>query len=129
MLDSILVALVVGILTLGIYKLFELLVCRRERLNIIEKLEPEALIDYVKNVNMGLPGRRSSRAAGFSFWMLCLGCLLTGIGLGLLVAYWIDPIGICAIEIPIYGSALCFGGLGLVVAFVVKRYVSRKDRA
>ena len=49
MLDFIVVPLVVGMITLGIYKFFELIICRRERLNIIEKLDPGELIDYLKN--------------------------------------------------------------------------------
>ena len=32
------VPLIMGIITLGIYKLFELFACRRERMAIIEKL-------------------------------------------------------------------------------------------
>ena len=36
--DFIMVPLIMGIITLGIYKLFELFVCRRERMAIIEKL-------------------------------------------------------------------------------------------
>ena len=36
--DFITVPLVVGIITLGIYKLFELFACRRERITLIEKL-------------------------------------------------------------------------------------------
>ena len=38
MMDFILVPLVVGIITLGIYKLFELFVCKKERIIMIEKL-------------------------------------------------------------------------------------------
>ena len=36
--DFITIPLVVGIITLGIYKLFELFACRRERITLIEKL-------------------------------------------------------------------------------------------
>ena len=38
MMDFIMVPLIMGIITLGIYKLFELFACRRERMAIIEKL-------------------------------------------------------------------------------------------
>ena len=132
MMDFIAVPLVVGMITLGIYKFFELLICRRERLNIIEKIEPGALIDYVKNVNLGMPGRAAWNPTGFSSWALRLGCLLAGLGLGLLVAYWtvgeraVNPYNMSAIY---GGSVLCFGGLGLVVAFVVERLIGRRERA
>ncbi len=135
MLDFIVVPVVVGMITLGIYKFFELLVCRRERLNIIEKLDSEALSDYLKNVPMGLRiGRASETDAshGISFVALRLGCLLLGLGGGLLFGYWY--VGDCAgnyyAQGAVYGgSVLGFGGLGLVVAFVVERLICRKKQA
>ena len=54
MMDFIVIPLVVGIITFGVYKFFELIVCRRERLNIIDRLESSQLIDYLKQVPMGL---------------------------------------------------------------------------
>ena len=50
--NFIMIPLVTGIVTLGIYKFFELLICRRERREIIGKLEPGSLIDYLKLVPM-----------------------------------------------------------------------------
>ena len=38
MMDFITIPLVVGTITLGIYKLFELFVCKKERIAMIEKL-------------------------------------------------------------------------------------------
>lgn len=134
MMDFISAPLVVGMITLGIYKFFELLVCRRERLNIIEKIDPGALVDYLKNVRMGLPlnSPASNSRSGFSSWALRLGCLLAGLGLGLLVAYWTVDVSMenYYAQTAVYGgSVLCFGGLGLVVAFVVERLIDRKERA
>ena len=68
------------------------------------------------------------------------GCLLLGMGLGLLTGYII-----CATTVPdyfternwrmseltslIYGAnVLLFGGLGLVVAFIVELKISQKNR-
>lgn len=134
MMDFISAPLVVGMITLGIYKFFELLVCRRERLNIIEKIDPGALVDYLKNVRLGLPlnSPASNSRSGFSSWALRLGCLLAGLGLGLLVAYWTVDVSMenYYAQTAVYGgSVLCFGGLGLVVAFVVERLIDRKERA
>ena len=46
MMDFIFVPLVVGVITLGIYKFFELLVCRRERRMIIEELQSDVLDQF-----------------------------------------------------------------------------------
>ena len=128
MMDFIMVPTIFGIITLGIYKLFELFVCRKERLLIIEKmsdkLAPNMLDGKIKFPSVG----------NVSFSALKIGSLLIGIGLGLLVAFLIctlsyenyltdrevyfnfnDPVAL------VYGaSVLLFGGLGLVVAFIVE---------
>lgn len=134
MLEFIAYPLIVGIVALSIYKIFELPICRRERLNIIDKLDPGMLIDYLKNVPMGMPVGRVSAvegSRGFSSGALRVGCLLLGLGVGLLVGYWIStccPNGAYYHDEVIYGgSVLCFGGLGLIAAFVVERRVSRSS--
>lgn len=131
MMDFITVPLVVGTITLGIYKFFELLVCRRERRMIIEKLDGNTMMDYLKNVPMGLrfgasasvnpvPGRMSGA--------LKAGCLLLGIGFGLLFAFMV--LSLCVdpsyeMRSIVYGgSVLCFGGISLIVSFIVERKMS-----
>lgn len=128
MMNFIMVPTIFGIITLGIYKLFELFVCKKERLLIIEKmsdkLDPNMLDGKIKFPSVG----------NASFSALKTGSLLMGIGLGLLVAFLI-----CALSIENYltdsktfykfddmiaviyaASVLLFGGLGLVVAFIVE---------
>ena len=48
MLDFITLPLIVGIITLGIYRLFELMIRRKERLKIIEKIE-DVPTEFLKN--------------------------------------------------------------------------------
>ena len=81
-----------------------------------------------------------SSTGNFSFSALKLGCLLTGMGLGMLAGYVI-----CAATIPgyitgdkltyyqssipelIYGACvLLLGGVGLLVAFVVEMNMNKK---
>ena len=113
------VPLVTGIVTLGIYKFFELLICRRERREIIGKLEPGSLIDYLKLVPMGLRTGATIRTAsetapGIPAGALKVGCLLLGLGAGLLFGFMLTRIT----EIQSYdtrsavygGSVLVFGG-------------------
>lgn len=132
--DFIMVPLIVGIVCAGIYGLFELFVRKKERLAIIEKigdkLEPSAF-----DVKIGLP----RLATNFSFSSLKTGCLLAGIGLGLLVGFIIsvfladsslDNWWRRELISTVYGaSVLLFGGIGLIIAFVIELKLSKeKDK-
>ena len=128
MMDFIMVPLIVGIVCAGIYGLFELFVRKKERLAIIEKigdkLEPSAF-----DVKIGLP----RLATNFSFSSLKTGCLLAGIGLGLLVGFIISVSltdfnldGRRELIRTVYGaSVLLFGGIGLIIAFVIELKLSK----
>lgn len=123
--------LVVAAITLGIYKLFELFVCRRERMMLLERMLASDLKE--------LPRFSYGWSLHFSFSALKWGCLLMGIGLGVLLGYTI-----CWNTIPgfpgdnlyyasdslvaiIFGaSILLLGGLGLVVAFLVELKLGKK---
>lgn len=135
MMDFITIPLVVGTITLGIYKLFELLVCRRERRMILEKLDGSSMMDYLKVVPMGLrlgvpctANPVTDRVPG----SLKAGCLLLGIGFGLLFAFII--LNLCSFD-PSYemrsivygGSVLCFGGVSLIISFIIERSLVRKS--
>ena len=78
MMDFIMVPTIMAIITLGIYKLFELFVCKKERLMLIEKMGDK----YVPDVAC-MP----KLYGNFSFSALKLGCLLVGMGLGLLIGF------------------------------------------
>ena len=72
------VPLVVGIITLGIYKLFELFVCKKERIIMIEKLGDKLSMGDISsklsfNVNYSRPR--------FIFSILKVACLMLDIGL------------------------------------------------
>ena len=133
--DFIIIPLVTAIVTLGIYKFFELLICRRERREIIGKLEPGSLIDYLKLVPMGLRTGTTMRippetAPGIPAGALKIGSLLLGLGAGLLFGFMLTRVT----EIQSYetrsivygGSVLAFGGLGLIVSFIAERTLSRR---
>lgn len=135
MLDFISIPLVVGIVTLGIYKLFELIIRRKERLTIIEKMGDKFEPSMIEN-KFSFPERKGNPMFG----TLKIACLLLGIGLGLLVGYLIcfnTVYGYNSMNLQnnayevsgiIYGaSVLLFGGLGLLVAFFVEmKYVNNK---
>ena len=128
MMDFIMVPAVIGIITLGIYKLFELFVRKKERLVIIDKigdkLTPDILsgqIDFSTNIPK------------FSSSALKFGCLCMGLGIGMLVAFAVHYNFADFVEnayyqrSAVYGSCvLLFGGLGLLIAFIVELKISKK---
>ena len=113
-----------------IYKLFELFVGKKERQMLIDKLSENSLTEgKFKGLNMSS-----------SYSALRFGCLLLGLGLGILIGYiiicnslpeyWIDEANRQVRETAsiIYGASTLFGGgLGMIVAFLVEVFRS-KDR-
>ena len=133
--DFIMIPAIFGIVTLGFYKLFELFVCKKERLAIIEKMGERFTPDMLENkINL-------SSVGNLSFSALKFGCLFMGLGLGLLMAYLICTTTIENYATPnadwgwevrqavsvIYGACvLLFGGIGLLSAFLVELKISKK---
>lgn len=135
MMDFISIPLVVGIICAGIYGLFELFVRKTERLAIIEKIGDKIDASAFEG-KLGLPNYMRH----FSFSSLKAGCLLAGIGLGLLVGFIINTC--MAANSVSYGddrfnrelagtaygaSVLLFGGIGLIIAFVIELKLGKKQ--
>ena len=126
MLDFIMVPLVCGIFVLGFYKLFELFVCKKERLLIIEKMGEKFTPDMLEHkLNF-------SSIGNMSFSALKFGCLFMGFGLGLLAAFAIHYnfedflFKKWEIQTTVYGaSVLLFGGLGLLIAFLIELNINK----
>ena len=135
MMDFIMVPTIMAIITLGIYKLFELFVCKKERLMLIEKMGDKYVFEERERLLF------AHDIGNFSFSALKLGCLLVGMGLGLLIGFVI-----CTSAIPgyldkdvdnwrvyretvslVYGACvLSFGGIGLITAFIAELKLSKK---
>lgn len=138
MMDFITIPLIVGMITLGIYKLFELFVRRKERILLIEKLNiqpKEPLLPETTFLSMG---------GKFSKGALKAGCLLLGLGLGLLIGFiithnmvpdftTIDRSGHWAMKQTvgiIYGaSVLMCGGLGMILAFLIEMKLNKSEKS
>ncbi len=145
--DFITIPLVVGMITLGIYKLFELFVRKRERLTLIEKMSDKIEVATIEN-QFTFPAQTSIKPFG----SLKAGCLLIGIGLGLMVGFFISMFAfgnyslLSVSFIPgaidwdkvnqvkemvgiVYGaSVFIFGGIGLLVAFLLEMKYTAKNR-
>ena len=140
MMDFITIPLVVGIICASLYGLFELILRRKERLAIIEKIDGKIDASSFEG-RLGLPSYKGSK---ITFSALKLGSLLAGIGLGLLIAFFIhigfkmspvyyqDDYFVREMVSVIYGSlVLLGGGVGLIVAFIIELKMGKKaeDRA
>lgn len=136
MMDFISAPLIVGIACASVYGLFELFVRRKERLAIIEKMGDKLDVSFFEG-KLGLPNYMSR----FSFSGLKAGCLLAGIGLGLLIGFIINTS--VAFNASFYedewyrremagtaygASVLLFGGIGLIVAFIIEMKMSKEKK-
>ena len=124
---------IVGIIVLGIYRLFELYARRKERVMMIEKLAENAKpID----LDMNLPFLKANTPP--SSWVLKISLLLIGIGLGSIIAFVIQyaVIGELLIkvhenwevrnnlrgfsEVIYFACIAVFGGIGLLIAYLIE---------
>ncbi len=120
--DFLMVPAIMAIVFATIYGLFELFVRRKERLLIIEKFADRMDLAEMQK-------KASAQLLGFSFNALKAGSLLIGIGLGLLVGFFLA--NVTAVEWEdkgiLYGaSVMLFGGLGLIVAFIIEIKLAKK---
>lgn len=113
-----------------VYKLFELFVCKKERLYMLE---------HAKEINFGeqkLPPLPIN-GLNISFSALKWGCFFLGVGLGIMVAYvvCVTTLGWDVynrefyrnpVEVVFGGCIFLFGGLGLLMAFLIEMRLSRK---
>lgn len=137
MMDFITVPLIFGIVTLGIYKLFELFVCKKERMIILEKMDFKfdgnlPHVNLLKNHGTSLP---------FSFSSLKIGCLLLGLGLGIVLGILFFAFNVETVRnfgevtnyntyglvtLIISGCVLSMGGVGLLLAFIIEYMCGKK---
>ncbi len=136
MMDFIMAPLIVGIICAGIYGLFELFVRRKERLAIIEKIG-ERLDGSAFDGKLALPGYGPK----FSVSALKAGCLLAGIGLGMLVGFFIS-VNLSTsssfvddrwfreelMSVAYGASTLLFGGIGLIIAFIIETKMGKEKK-
>ena len=131
-----------------VYKWFELLILKKERMNIIQRLEGESLIEYAKRIPIGL-GRGNTSGADAVYAekihpvqpqakALRWGMLMLGIGLGAFMGVFFncninfrDFEGIYNVhylfELIIGAWIIIGGGLGLVLAFIIERIMYKKE--
>ena len=130
--DFITAPLVVGIIFYTIYRIFDLLVRRKERQMFIDKIDPNKLGDSLKMLDFS----NAPAMTSFSSAALKWGCLMIGVGLGLLCGFLLNisfgpemrsSYNEYNASSVAYGSCVMFfGGIGLIVAFLIERHYDQK---
>ncbi|MDO4756605.1 MAG: hypothetical protein Q4A54_09685 [Parabacteroides sp.] len=132
MMDFITVPLVTGIVFLAFYKVIELFARRKERMAIIDKIDFSSSTNVFDSFDYG--------RLHISFSALKTGSLLIGIGLGMLIGLMLHLhittihdldvfIGKRELVGVAYGApVLLFGGLGLIVAFMIEMKINLKEK-
>jgi hypothetical protein len=123
--------LIIGFIILGIYKIFELLIKRKERLMFIEKIFTHCEEKKISG-SFHLPdisfGKQNS-----NLWPLRVSLLLIGIGIGCILAIFIEY-NMYMVEIAVsdrfegftfFSCIAIFGGTGLLIAHLIE---SKKDK-
>ena len=115
--------IIVFVIFYFIYKMLELFARRNERMTMIEKLNIGDGADIPPDISkLFTPPTPAS-------WALRLGLLLMGIGLGLCLAiimdYEMDFSGNS--EAFYFASMMLFGGLGLVIAYIIEQKQKKQE--
>ena len=129
MLDFIMVPAIMAIIGASCYYVFELFAHRKERLMMIEKMAELTNIDSNFRVNIDF----FSKDNGGVFTALRFALLFCGLGIGMLIGFYIakdapsGEIGYTHYSVIILGaSILLFGGLSLLISFLIELYLTRK---
>lgn len=122
-----------------LYKLFELYGMRSERKTIIERLDANGLVEYVKRMPIGVSGGGSHPVSSESQkqvparWVLRWGLFILGLGIGLFVAWCFSTQKLhqdvykvyIQMEILYMCGACCGAGLGLFISFITEIIIAR----
>lgn len=122
-----------------LYKLFELFAMRNERKTIIERLDANGLVEYVKRMPIGVssggshPVPSESQKQVPARWVLRWGLLVLGLGVGLFVAWCFSMQKLHQdvyrvsdqMEILYLCGACCGAGLGLFISFITETIIAR----
>ena len=131
-----------------IYKWFEVLILKKERLEIISRLDGEGLIEYLKRMPIGIGGGSKSvnlvsqQEADYkqphpATWALRWGLLAIGLGAGLFFALFLtemnhyelsDYNGRKMVDFTILIGGLLGAGLGMLISFIIEYFLCKKSK-
>lgn len=122
-----------------LYKVFELYAMRNERKTIIERLDTNGLVEYVKRMPIGVSSGGSHPISSEpqkqvpARWVLRWGLFILGLGIGLFVAWCFSTQKLHQdvyrvsdqMEILYLCGACCGAGLGLFISFITEIIIAR----
>ena len=122
-----------------LYKLFELYGMRSERKTIIERLDTNGLVEYVKRMPIGVSGGGSHPVSSEpqkqvpARWVLRWGLFILGLGIGLFVAWCFSTQKLHQdvsrvsdqMEILYLCGACCGAGSGLFISLITAIIIAR----
>ena len=131
-----------------IYKWFEVLILKKERLEIISRLDGEGLVEYLKRLPIGLGGGSKpvnsvvQQEADYkqphpATWALRWGLLAIGLGAGLFFALFLtemnhyelsDYNGRKMVDFTILIGGLLGAGLGMLISFIIEYFLCKKSK-
>ena len=131
-----------------IYKWFEVLILKKERLEIISRLDGEGLVEYLKRLPIGLGGGSKpvnsvvQQEADYkqphpATWALRWGLLAIGLGAGLFVSLLMKES--LMLELSEYQDRNLFdfiiliggllgAGLGMLISFIIEYFLCKKSK-
>ena len=122
-----------------IYKWFELIILKKERLNIVSRLEGEHLLEYAKRLPIGIKSGgvkqegetivKSAQTPPYGK-VLRWGLLMLGIGIGLVFACVFisdNDFQYGMSDWALVGCVALCGGLGLVISFIIEHNLFKKE--
>lgn len=130
------------IIAFFVYKWFELIVLKKERLNIVSRLEGESLLEYAKRLPIGIRSggvKQEEVVVPVKTYqtpphgkVLRWGLFFLGIGMGLFMAsrfvVEMNPHNEDENSLIIVGLVLLCGGASLVLSFIIEHLIFKKEK-
>ena len=139
MLNDLFICGVFAAIAFFVYKWFELIVLKKERLNIVSRLEGEHLLEYAKRLPIGIKSGgvkqegetivKSAQTPPHGK-VLRWGLLMLGIGIGLVFACVFisdNDFQYGMSDWALVGCVALCGGLGLVISFIIEHNLFKKE--
>ena len=140
MFDELFMAVIFVGIAFFIYKWIDLVVMKKERIEIASRLDGDNLMEYAKRMPLGLGAtakpaeqdgaRKPLHPVGK---VLRWGMFVVGLGVGFLSGGYIQGLvnktfGYAPAELAMSGAVLLCAGLGLVISFVVEYFLYKSNK-